>query len=65
MRSCHKNCVRRALPRYVLRRTSLQIWTRPLGLAGVWGAMVEDWLDELLPDDADVICRERVHLLVS
>eukprot|EP00752_Nemacystus_decipiens_P017307 g15504.t1 len=26
--------------------------------------MVEDWLDELLPDDADVICRERVHLLV-
>lgn len=35
-----------------------------MGLAGVWGAMVEDWLDELLPDDADIICRERVHLLV-
>lgn len=48
----------------ILRHSSLQIWTRPLGLAGVWGAMVEDWLDELLPDDADVICRERVHLLV-
>ena len=45
-------------------RASLQIWTRPLGLAGVWGAMVEDWLDELLPDDAAAICRERVHLLV-
>ncbi|CAM9782980.1 unnamed protein product [Ectocarpus sp. 6 AP-2014] len=41
-----------------------EIWTRPLGLAGVWGAMVEDWLDELLPYDADVICRDRVHLLV-
>lgn len=47
------------------RRASPQIWTRPLGLAGVWGAMVEDWLDELLPDDADVICRDRVHLLVG
>lgn len=31
----------------------------------MWGAMVEDWLDELLPDDADVVCRERVHLLVG
>lgn len=27
--------------------------------------MVEDWLDDLLPDDADVICRDRVYLLVS
>lgn len=42
-----------------------QVWSRPLGLAGVWGAMVEDWLDELLPDDADAICRDRVHLRVS
>eukprot|EP00904_Undaria_pinnatifida_P011487 jgi/Undpi1/7469/HiC_scaffold_22.g09942.m1 len=41
-----------------------EIWTRPLGLAGVWGAMVEDWLDELLPDNADSICRDRVHLLM-
>ncbi|CAM9384794.1 unnamed protein product, partial [Scytosiphon promiscuus] len=41
-----------------------EIWTRPLGLAGVWGAMVEDWLDELLPDEADKICRDRVNLLV-
>lgn len=43
----------------------MQIWSRPLGLAGVWGAMVEDWLDELLPDEADKICRDRVHLLVT
>ncbi|CAM9372514.1 unnamed protein product, partial [Laminaria digitata] len=41
-----------------------EVWSRPLGLAGVWGAMVEDWLDELLPEDADSICRDRVHLLV-
>lgn len=27
--------------------------------------MVEDWLDELLPENADSICRDRVHLLVG
>lgn len=47
------------------RFVSFQIWSRPLGLAGVWGAMVEDWLDELLPADADKICLNRVHLLVG
>ena len=45
--------------------TPLQVWSRPLGLAGVWGAMVEDWLEELLPENADSICRDRVHLLVG
>lgn len=27
--------------------------------------MVEDWLDVLLPEDADLLCRDRVHLLVG
>jgi predicted acylesterase/phospholipase RssA len=33
------------------------------GLKGVWGGLVQQWLDELLPDDAHDVCRDRVHLL--
>jgi hypothetical protein len=33
------------------------------GLKGVWGGLVRQWLDELLPDDAHDVCRDRVHLL--
>lgn len=29
------------------------IWDRPLGLQGVWGSIIYDWLDQLLPEDAD------------
>ena len=25
------------------------LWDRPLGLAFIWGSLIEDWLDELLP----------------
>ena len=28
------------------------IWDRPLGLQGVWGNIIRDWLDQLLPIDA-------------
>lgn len=28
------------------------IWDRPLGLQGVWGNIIRDWLDCLLPTDA-------------
>lgn len=49
---------------YALFPRPRQVWSRPLGLAGVWGVMVEDWLNALLPPDADAICRNRVHLLV-
>ncbi|CAM9904100.1 unnamed protein product [Discosporangium mesarthrocarpum] len=41
-----------------------EVWERPLGLAGVWGGMVREWLDELLPENADSICRDHVNLLV-
>eukprot|EP00775_Hariotina_reticulata_P003710 gene3710-3973_t len=33
-----------------------KVFTRPLGLAGVWGAMVRQWLDDLLPDNAAELC---------
>ena len=37
------------------------IWERPLGLQGVWGSIIYDWLDELLPDDADLLVKEEVR----
>ena len=30
----------------------LLFFCRPLGLAGVWGRLIRDWLDDLLPGDA-------------
>ena len=29
------------------------VWERPLGLQGVWGKLIYDWLDRLMPADAD------------
>ena len=36
------------------------IWNRPGGLAGIWGSLVREWLDELLPEDAAERCNGRV-----
>ena len=36
----------------------------PWGLWGIWGDLVREWLDELLPPDADRRCSGRVHILV-
>lgn len=33
------------------------IWERPVGLVGVWGQHIEQWLNDLLPDDAAERCR--------
>lgn len=41
------------------------VWDRSGGLQGVWGPMIEQWLDELLPDDAHVTSSERLALLVT
>jgi predicted acylesterase/phospholipase RssA len=41
------------------------IWSRPLGLIGIWGSLIERWLDELLPHDAAERCRGRVEVVVS
>ena len=41
------------------------VWDRSGGLQGVWGAMIERWLDELLPDDAHITSSERLALLVT
>lgn len=41
------------------------IWERPLGLFGVWGGIIEQWLDELLPEDAVQMVDGRLSLLVT
>lgn len=34
-----------------------EIFDRPLGVVGVWGGLIRNWLDELLPDNAHKMCR--------
>jgi hypothetical protein len=29
-----------------------QIWDRPQGLMGIWGKIIREWLDEILPENA-------------
>ncbi|GMH37657.1 hypothetical protein BSKO_05530 [Bryopsis sp. KO-2023] len=41
------------------------IWERPLGLMGVWGDIIRVWLDELLPENAADLCRDRVEVVVT
>lgn len=38
---------------------------RPMGVVGVWGRQVRDWLEHMLPQEAAELCRERVQLLVT
>ncbi len=42
-----------------------KIWERKTGLLGVWGSMIESWLDQLLPDNAHDMCRNRVTVVVT
>ena len=39
------------------------VWDRPLGLAGVWGGIIEEWLDELLPNDSIELIDDQVSLI--
>jgi len=41
------------------------VWDRPLGLQGVWGAMIETWLDELLPENVLDMVGDRLSVLVT
>jgi len=38
---------------------------RPLGLQGVWGTMIETWLDELLPEDVLDTVGDRLSVLIT
>lgn len=41
------------------------IFERPLGVAGIWGGIIRQWLDDLLPDNAVELCSGRVRLVVT
>ena len=42
------------------------VFTRPAGLAGIWGEIIRVWLDELLPENACELCANgRVKLIVT
>ena len=41
------------------------IWDRPSGLQGVWGNIIRDWLDRLLPDDAEERAEDGVRVFYS
>lgn len=42
------------------------IWDRSGGLQGIWGPIIYDWLDQLLPEDAlDFVGDDRLSLLVT
>lgn len=41
-----------------------RVFERPLGLAGVWGGLVREWLHQLLPHDAHARCDGRVHISI-
>lgn len=41
------------------------VWDRSGGLQGIWGPMIYDWLDELLPENAVELVNGRLSLLVT
>eukprot|EP00884_Botryococcus_braunii_P003557 jgi/Botrbrau1/13201/Bobra.0351s0014.2 len=41
------------------------VFNRRLGLLGIWGSIVRQWLEDLLPQDAHTICSGKVHLLLN
>ena len=44
--------------------TKAGVWDRPLGLQGIWGPMIEEWLDTLLPESMSPV-EGRLSLLVT
>eukprot|EP00201_Polytomella_parva_P023768 CAMPEP_0175041228 /NCGR_PEP_ID=MMETSP0052_2-20121109/1789_1 /TAXON_ID=51329 ORGANISM="Polytomella parva, Strain SAG 63-3" /NCGR_SAMPLE_ID=MMETSP0052_2 /ASSEMBLY_ACC=CAM_ASM_000194 /LENGTH=233 /DNA_ID=CAMNT_0016303701 /DNA_START=443 /DNA_END=1144 /DNA_ORIENTATION=+ len=41
------------------------IWDRPIAKLGTFGALIEQWLNEILPDDAAERCRNRITVVVT
>ena len=45
---------------------SIDLFDRgPWALQGVWGGIIRQWLDDLLPEDAAERCSSRVHILTK
>ena len=41
------------------------IWNRKLGLVGIWGSLIREWLDKLLPDNAHELATGRLHVIIA
>lgn len=41
------------------------VWDRSGGLQGIWGPIIREWLEELLPENADEMVNDRLSLLVT
>lgn len=41
------------------------VWDRSGGLQGIWGPIIHDWLDELLPENAVELVNHKLSLLVT
>eukprot|EP00210_Caulerpa_lentillifera_P005925 g5664.t1 len=41
------------------------VFHRRLGVTGIWGELIRQWLDELLPKNANEICNDRVGLVIT
>eukprot|EP00884_Botryococcus_braunii_P000579 jgi/Botrbrau1/10521/Bobra.7_1s0005.1 len=41
------------------------VFERPLGVVGIWGRLIRDWLEDLLPEEAHKICSGRLKLVVT
>lgn len=41
------------------------IWNRKLGLLGIWGGLIRDWLHELLPENAHELVNGRLHVVIA
>jgi len=41
------------------------VWDRPAGLQGVWGSIIYEWLDQLLPVDAGERVKDELNILVT
>jgi predicted acylesterase/phospholipase RssA len=41
------------------------VWDRSNGLQGIWGPLIEDWLNALLPDSCIESVQDRITLLVT
>ena len=55
----------RAMEVALLLAEEAGVFTRPLGLMGVWGGLIRRWLHMLLPDDCHRTCSGRVHISVT
>jgi len=41
------------------------VWDRPMGLMGVWGSLIEEWLNEILPENAADLASGRITILLT